>query len=436
MLDALDHDAHPLVSAGAWPSGTVSRSAFATIVTLLEQELATASRLDGVLLNLHGAMVAESPHDPDFELVRRIRGRVGDVPIVAVLDLHGNPSPNLIAACDAVIAYDTYPHVDMAERGAEAAALMNELLTRRPLDTTIAKLPLLTTSLSQASDSPPMRDLFQFAAGLWETNRLRRVSLLPGFPYSDVERAGFSVLAVSDSDDVETARDAVQKIAAEVDKRQDEFILRRDGPARAVERAVATGDRPVLLVDIADNVGGGSPGDGTALLAELLRQRANGAVMQLSDPGAVREAHQLGEGSRIETRIGGKTDQFHGSPVFVRARVVRNASETKYRSRGSWMTGVEFSMGATSVLDADGITVVLTEVPVPPFHSEQLEAVEVRAEEARIIVVKGAIAWRAAYGHLARTVIEVDTPGICPLDPTALPRLTTPMEFGTRRAPG
>jgi microcystin degradation protein MlrC len=193
-----------------------------------------------------------------------------------------------------------------------------------------------------------------------------------------------------------------------------------------VWRALGGRGGPGLLVAGADTVGGGSPGDGTVLLGELLAQGASGAVVTIADAEAAIAAAAAGPGGRLETPVGGKTDPRHGAPVPISGRIVR-ITDGRYRSGGTWMTGREFELGTTAVVDAGGVTLVLTERAVPPFHAEQLESVGVHAREASIVVAKGAVAWRAAYGDIAGEVIEVDTPGICPLDPAVLERATVPM---------
>jgi microcystin degradation protein MlrC len=426
MLEPAGFEVVPLCTGGAWPAGRVTEDALATLFDRFERALTAAGRLDGVLLDLHGAMVAEGTADVEAQCVRLVRHVVGDIPISAVLDLHGNPSPEFVERCDAVIAYDTYPHVDMRERGLEAAALIEDMLGGRRLRTLIRKMPLLSTPLGQATDAQPMSSLHELARTLAGRAGTTRVSLLPGFPYSDVPRAGFSVLVTSgDCSDESTSAIAAEIVAA-VETRRGEFELRLPLPQHAVERALRAGRRPVVLVDVADNVGGGSPGDGTVLLRELLDQGATGAVVTIADAEAVREAAAAGAGKELEMLVGGKVDDRHGAPVPIRGRVVR-VTDGRYRARGTWMTGREFELGTTAVVDAGGMTLVLTEHAVPPFHSEQLESVGIVPRDAAIIVVKGAVAWRAAYGGMAGEVIEVDTPGICPLDPSALERTTTPM---------
>jgi microcystin degradation protein MlrC len=427
------HEVVPLFSAGAWPAGPAPREVAEELLGRLREELAAAGRLDGLLLNLHGAMVAEGHPDMERDVVHQVRSALGDVPVVAVLDLHGNPSLELAAGCDAVIAYDTYPHVDMWERGREAALLLGDVLAGRRLRTHLAKLPLLTSPLAQGTERSPMRELLELAAGLGGHPGVARVSLLPGFPYSDVPRAGFSVLVVADHGAGDDAEAVLDELAAAVEARAEAFEVRRPPAAEAVRRAAAAPRRPVVLADVADNVGGGSAGDGTALLAELLGQGVDGAVMAIADPQVARMAARLGAGAAISVEVGGKTDRLHGEPVPV-SGVVERVGDGRYRAGGTWMTGREFCMGTTAVIRCRGLRLVVMERATPPFHREQLTSVGIDPAACSVIVAKGAIAWRSAFGDIAREVIEVDTPGACPMDPRALPRTTAPMRARSARS--
>jgi microcystin degradation protein MlrC len=428
MLDADGFEVVPIFSAGAWPAGPADRSTLGDLFGRLERELIAAGRLDGILLNLHGAMVCEGVDDVELETVRLVRKVVGGVPMAAVHDLHGNPSPGLMDHCEVVISYDTYPHVDMYERGVEAATLLAEMLDGRELRTVVGKVPLLSCPLAQATAETPMRDLQTEAQQLADEAGMRRISLLPGFPYSDVERAGFSILVVHDAHLRTDARRVTAALCAQVDARTEDFKVARDDPATAVRKAIAAPHGPVVIADVADNIGGGSPGDGTAILAELLTQRADGAVVLMAEPDLAQGAAQVGEGGEVYTDVGAKTDNLHGSPVRIRGKV-RAVTDGRYRSGGTWMTGREFCMGTTAVVDANGVALVAMERATPPFHGEQLTSVGIQAAEAKIIVVKGAVAWRAAYSEIAAEVIEADTPGVCPLDPSVLERSNKPMRM-------
>ena len=426
MLESEDVEPVPLITAGAWPAGRVTRAALDHHFTSLDTQLQKAGELDGLLLDLHGAMVSEGQDDTEQAILALVRQAVGDLPVVVVHDFHGNPSPQLVALCDALIAYDTYPHVDMRERGQEAVELIQQILHGARFQTLVRKVPILISALAQGTDASPMRELKARASALERRQGIRRISLLPGFPYADVARAGFSVVVVYEEGSEKEAQLVAEELATDVETRGEEWLVERNGPAIAVAEALDSPEGPVVLVDVADNIGGGSPGDGTALLTELIAQGATGAVVCIADPEVALRAAQVGEGGTIEAEVGGKTDRLHGDPVPIRGRVDR-LTDGSYRSGGTWQTGREFSMGTTAVIRVGEVTLVLTERATPPFHAEQLLSVGIEPAEARILTAKGAIAWRSAYGDVAARVIEVDTPGICPIDPLVLERTTEPM---------
>jgi microcystin degradation protein MlrC len=418
----------PLFSAGAWPGGPADRVTFAELMDALRTALIDAGPLDGLLLNLHGAMVADGEPDVESALLRMIRQECGDITVAAVLDLHGNPSPTLADLADIVIGYNTYPHVDMWECGFEAVGLLRRSLAGPSLSTAIAKVPQLTCPLVQGTDDEPMRGLLAFARHEATQVGAARISVFAGFAYSDVARAGMSVVVV----DSGQRRDVAEGLADRVAERiravaaAGWFNVDRPRPAEAVQQALAAADTPVVLADVADNIGGGSAGDGTVLLAELLAAGAVGAVVVIADEQAVALAEAVGVGAILEATVGGRTDDLHGPPVAVKGIVTRLA-DGHYVSRGSWGSGLRFSMGPSAVVDLSGVTLVLTSRATPPFHSEHLTTLGIDPGAARILVAKGALAWKAAYGSVARTVIEVDTPGACPIDPLMLPRTNQPV---------
>jgi microcystin degradation protein MlrC len=428
FLDADDvFELVPCFTASAWPGGTVSAAAFDTILRRALASLEDAAPFDGLLLNLHGAMVSERDDDPERTLVAAIRERFPAIPISAVVDLHANVSPALVSLCDSLISYDTYPHVDMRERGREAAARLDRMLAGTPMQTIVAKIPILASPLAQATADEPMLGLQARARARGERAGVR-VCIVGGYCHSDVERAGVSVLVAHDAARAVAANEVLRETAADVDAQSERFLITREPPAASVARALGVPEsgRPVVLADIGDNVGGGSAGDGTALLRELLAQGARRAVVIIADPESALAASELGEGAVFEGAVGGKVDDRHGAPVEIRGTVVRT-SDGRYTTAGTWMTGREFTLGLTAVVDVDGTHVVLTERRVPPFHAEQLSSLGLDPATFDIIVAKGAHAWRAAFADVARTILESDTPGITPVDPASLPRLTTPM---------
>lgn len=433
LLAVKDLDVVPVFAAGAWPAGPAESETAEELLARLGEQLTAAGPLDGLLINLHGAMVAGGHPDMERDVVLAARHVIGDVPVAAVLDLHGNPSPEFVELCQVVIGYDTYPHVDMWERGNEAALLLRQMLRGRRLRTVVGKVPLLTCPLAQGTSNEPMASLLKTARKWADEAGVARVSLLPGFSYSDVDRAGFSVLVTADDDQTAAGVGLAGRICAEVETRRDQFMIRRDDAATAVRRALGHATGPVVLADVADNIGAGGPGDGTELLAELLTQGASGAVVLITDGAVARMAAELGVGGELEARVGAKTDDLHGRPVAIRGRVER-ITDGWYETGGSWMTGQRFCMGVTAVIGLDGVTLVVMERATPPFHIEQLTSVGIDPREAAVICVKGAIAWRAAYGDIAALAIEVATSGVCPVDVELLRRTSAPMRHNAAPA--
>ena len=416
-LDAcrsLGEEAVPLLAAAALPGPVVSAGARATVWETMLARLEEALPLDGLVLTLHGAMVAEDVENPESHLVSAARELVGDIPIVVTLDLHANPGAGLFEGANAVIGYDTYPHVDQFERGREAVELLTSMFRtgQRP-QLAWRRLPLLVCPLGQGSADEPTRDLIAHAHRLEGRPGIDCATLLPGYPYSDVEELGYTVVVCGP--DPEATEDGADELAEAVWESRAAFRRELLTPEEAVAAALSEASGPAVLADVADNLGGGTPGDGTAILAALLEAGAREAVVVLWDPeavGAVQAADAAGTGRAIELTVGGKWDDQHGAPVTVRGKLVR-VEEVRYRRSGSFHTGMEIDMGVCAVLDLGGVELVLTSRRVLPFDSDHLHAVGIDPAQRSILVTKSAVAWRAAFGDVASRAYYVDGPGIC-----------------------
>lgn len=404
----------PTMFAGGLPSGMVTGETWLGLREDLVQRILDLSPVDGVLLSLHGAMVAEECDDPEGDLLETLRERIGaEVPIVATFDLHANVSQRMVTHADVLVGYDTCPHVDPFDRGVEAAAIMRRILEKgvRPA-MALSKPGIIVLPRGAWTERPPMSDLMAIVHA-WERDpRVICVSIAAGFPPADVECAGMGVIAVT-NDDPELAKQIADEVASTAWSRRSEFVFSNYEVEAGVREAIgSSSDGLVVLVDLGDSVGAGAPGDGTVLLAELLRQGAQGAVVALEDPDVVDQAIQSGIGTEVDVAVGGKLDERHGTPVRMRARV-RVISDGCFRYSGSYMTGQQVNTGRTVVLETVGENkVIVSERKTLPFDHEQLRSVGISPENCRIIVVKTAISWRAAYGDLAKRAIYVDTPGV------------------------
>lgn len=407
----------PIMYARATPSGIVTRDAFDYLLLhLLDGVKKEKDTIDGVLLSLHGAMVAEGVDDVEGYLLEQIRAIVGEEPpIVATLDLHANISELMIKEADVLIGYDTYPHVDTYERGREAVEVITQIIKGNLRPTTaLEKPPILPAVQSMITDRPPMKDLMDLAHQMEEKDQVATITVSGGFPYSDVPFVGMSIV-VTTNNDPSLARERARELKDLAWRRHREFVAHNRPVDEAVEEAIKAKEGPIILVDVADNVGGGAPGDGTVLLRSLLEHKAEGTVVVIADPEAASKAIAAGIGKEVDLKVGGKVDNLHGEPVAVKGRV-RLISDGRFTYKGPYMTGEEIKMGPTVVLDCKGITLVLTTYKTMPFDLEQLRSLGIEPTDQKIIVVKSAIAWRAAYEPIAKRVIEVDTPGLCSTD--------------------
>ncbi|HYG75169.1 MAG TPA: M81 family metallopeptidase [Planctomycetota bacterium] len=401
----------PAFFASATPSATVCKEAYETLSARLVQSIKRLSP-DLILLDLHGAMVVENCLDVESDLLVRLRGRIGRVPIGAVLDYHANISQTFVDLIDIVAGYETYPHTDHYDRGIEVAVLtfQTALGNMRPVRAYVQP-PLMIPPQVQFTESLPMLKLVRRAAAMERIPGVLNVTLAAGFPYADVPQAGLSVIVTTNGNAPQAAALAAELGQQAWDMRS-EFVSQALPPFEAVAKALRAREFPVVLVDSADNIGGGAPGDGTTLLRALLDADASGAVISIADPAALESIQQAGIGANVSVLVGGASDSLHGAPVQVNG-TVRRICSGDFSYQGSYMTSRRVHAGLAAVVEARGVTVVIRERKVMPFDSEELRVLGIDPLACHIIVVKSAIAWRAAYGGMAREVIEVDAPGIC-----------------------
>ena len=419
----------PSVVASATPGATVERDTYEYYRDrLLADVREHRDELDGIVLPLHGAMVVEGSHDGEGPLVSSIRDVVGDeLPITVTLDLHGNVTDELIRGSDAVIAYETYPHVDMATTGKRGLDVLLEMIRgdRSPV-MHIERPPLSPVTPTQNTREGPMAEVMEHARGLEERDSIIKVNVLPGFSRSDVPSMGFSIPVVAD-DDPDAARAASRDLAAKVWEMREEFVGDFPEPKGAVSRSIELAseldedDGPVVLADVGDNPGGGGAADGTTVLRELIDQRAPNAGMAIvRDPEVVETCVRTGVGERVSVTLGGKTDDRHGKPIEGLDGYVKGITDGEFLNYGPKGTNTRNRLGRTVRLQCgvdDEIEVIVTENRVQPADTEIWRHVGIQPERLSILVVKSTNHYRADYEPRASHVIPVNSPGLAAMDP-------------------
>lgn len=413
----------PLVYADLNPMGTITDEAFEVIVGRMLDRLHEYGPFDAVLLALHGAAVADHIRDVDGEIIERVRKLVGpDATIGVTLDMHANISKRMVEIPDVVNTYMTNPHLDARIRAVQCARLTLRA-ARGEIVPVVAHAapPLIVNILRQGTGDLPMRDLVARAAAAEQLPGVLSVSVAEGFPYADVEEMGMSFLAVTDGDPV--MADTIARSLAERawDVRAD---LQGDGVPveEALQRAMSAPRGPVVLLDVGDNVGGGSPADSTHVLAAAVRLGATGLFHSLCDPGAVGACQRAGVGARVDLHVGGKTDRMHGDPVAITG-VVRSLDDGRFEEPQATHGGKRFfDAGPRAVLETDmGNTLLLTSRPMGNTSLQELRSAGVEPLAMRIIVAKGVQSPRGAYEPIATEMIQLDSPGCTSSVVTDLP---------------
>jgi microcystin degradation protein MlrC len=402
----------PTISAYATPSGPINREDFEYMIERVLQGIGEAGKVDGVLLALHGAMVAEGIPEAEGTLLKAVRELVGEhTPVIITLDLHALVSLTMVDHCDAVFGFDTNPHTDMYERGVEASETMAATLEGkiRPM-VAFKKVGMMPPTINQRTTEGPMTKLQARAFEMEEDPKVLNACLFPAFPYADVERVGSAAVVVTDGDPT-LAQNLADELGGMFWSLREEFLKPLTPIPEAVRRAIEAPEGPIILADVADNPGGGAPGDGTEILRELIRQGAkNVGVAIIKDPEAVQRAAETGVRGSLTMEIGGKTDGFHGDPLEITG-TVRTLTDGYFIHKAGGV-GVKANVGKTAVIDVDGIEIILTERSHAPNDPEIYRRNGIEPTDKKILVLKSRGHFRAAYEPFSKEVIEVDAPGL------------------------
>jgi microcystin degradation protein MlrC len=407
------------VSASANPSGPVDSAAYRV---LFEGIFKAASRCDAILLDLHGAMVAQNCADGEGYLLKKLRARFPGVPIGVALDLHANVTEDMVCNADVIVGFKTYPHVDMYETGLHAGKLLLRMLKGgiRPA-MAWRRIPLMTHSLRSGTFFGQMKRAIEAALAAEASGSLA-VSIFAGFALADIQAPCISVVAI-DPMSTSRAQCTADSIARQIWEDRDEFFYTSAPLSESIASAkrLAEGKKkPVLLLDHGDNCTSGGTCDTMDVLQEAIRQGLHGiAVGPLCDPEAVAQMIYAGKGSRVTLDLGNKThlDAIgrRKAPMRVTGTVAK-ISDGYYTVSGPTYTGQRMAMGRTVLLNIGPAEIVVTERPHEPWDIGVFSCVGLKPETKQFLLLKSRMYARPVFEQLSSALVECDSRGVTSSD--------------------
>ena len=402
----------PTIFANAHPSGPTPRDIFEAILKDMLDRIAEAGSIDGVLLDLHGAMVAEGIDDGEGHILAAVRELVGPrVPILAELDIHSNVSRRMIEMADVLIGRETYPEIDQAERARECADVLVRM-HREGLRPTMAlhQIPLVW-GLNQVTAHSPMREAIA---------ELHRIEAQPGvicgsiatcYPLADIPDMGASVYIVTDNDP-DLAQRYADELAAWIWERRADWQVPMPPTREALAQATAEEKFPVIFADRNDNTGGGSPGDSTGMLQTFIEAELEDAcILYIVDPEAVHACREAGVGATLTLDVGAKSTPLQGEPICMTAEIIA-LSDGGFSYDGPRNAGLESSMGPSAYIRQDGIHVLLVTEREQPFDTAFSRTMGLDPRQMRYIGVKSTVHFRAGFESWAGAIHAVSEPSV------------------------
>lgn len=416
-------DMAPTLWCAASPSAHVAADAFEALADELVARIVAALPVDGVYLDLHGAMVAENHDDGEGEALRRVRAVIGpDIPLVASLDLHGNVTPLMMAMADALVAYRTYPHVDMALTGSRATDVLAALMGKaaRPAKA-FRQIPYLIPIAWQATAMEPCRTIYAELAAL-ESEAVPTLSFLPGFPAADFPDCGATVLAYGATQaDADHAADAVTARVIASEAAFDGKVFDPDSGVREAMRLAMSATKPVVISDTQDNPGAGGDSDTMGMAHALVRNGAQrAAIGVIVDPAAAQAAHAAGVGATIRVSLGAKSG-IPGDAPLEADFVVEALSDGRFVAPGPFYGGSRMNLGPSACLRVGGVRIVVGSRKAQMADQAMYRQVGVEPTGQAILVNKSSVHFRADFEPIAETILVCAAPGPMPVNPSSLP---------------
>ena len=420
----------PTVDARVFPSGMVADGALEIFWAEFEERArpALVGGIDAIYLVLHGAMVTETMTDPEGELLERLRALPGaeELPIFGVFDLHANLSERQCRLVNGMVAYRENPHADARASAVRATELMGRALRENQTTRmTLCRLPMVWAPPGTGTATDPMRTLEEAMRELETSNpAVWAGNVVSGFSFADTPDTGVS-LSLVHTGDLETVRDELERLACMAWDLREKGRVDYPSVDEVLQHFPVSVDGPIILVEPADNIGGGAPGDGTGVLRGLLQRGTANALVAINDPAAVQKLSACAIGDAAELSVGGKGSPLDRGPVdLVVSLISRSDGNFELEDPNSHlasMNGTSITMGPCAVVRTGGITILLTSRKTPPFDLGQYRSQGIEPTDFAVIGVKAAVAHRRAYDPIMGGTFFVDTPGPCRSDLTTFP---------------
>ncbi len=424
-IEALDRRGHalvPLLWCSATPSAHVTEDAFERISSMFLEDLEKAMPVDGIYLDLHGAMVCEHLEDGEGEFLNRLRALVGDdLPVAVSLDLHANVTEAMVRHASVLDIFRTYPHVDMGETGARAAAHLHTLIDGgERWAAALRRTEFLIPLNWGCTLVDPARSIYADLPRLID-GPVTAVSLACGFHLADIAEVGPAIVAYArEQAAADAAADALLDI---VNGKEAEFAGRIWDPDEAVAEALARAPRasgPVVLADSQDNPGGGGTGDTTGMLDALVKGGAAGAVLGvLCDPQAAAAAHTAGIGAQLELALGGKSGAPGQAPYVARFEVLA-LGDGRFTATGPMWLGSRMRLGPMALLEVSGVRVLVASKAMQAADRAMFRHLGVEPADQSILVLKSSVHFRNDFQDIAECILVVAAPGPVYADPGRL----------------
>ena len=402
----------PTIFANAHPSAPTPRDIFDTILGDMLDAIAAAGAIDGILLELHGAMVAEGIDDGEGQILEALRQQVGPaVPILIQLDIHSNISQRMIGNADVLLGRKTYPEVDHVERSIQCGDILMRMV-REGVRPTLAlcQLPLVW-GMNQVTAHSPMREAMEKLEKIEALPEVVCASIATCFPLADIPDMGASVYVATDGDPAR-AQELADQLGTWIFARRADWHTFLPTTRQALEEAEKQGLYPAIFADRNDNTGGGAPGDSTGVLRTFLEAGLEDAcILYIVDPEAVELCNKVGVGSTLELDVGGKSSPLQGQPVPMKA-MVSTLSDGRFLYDGPRNKGLEGSMGPSAYIRQGGVHVLLVSRREQPFGPAFARTMGLEPQKMRYIGIKSTVHFRAGFESWAGAIYTVNEAGV------------------------